>query len=161
MIINLVKLIMRFAFYAAAAIAACGANAANLQDLLDDDFTLIQIAEHVAALPADEMDTLSQLITEVEDRDFTAEEGNLAQTILEGNLLQSDLDTIANYIVHLREDQIHHIAERVKEGEQPMVMKALQDAGANIVKLGGSDGPGPAMQGREIIRPIAARPMGH
>ena len=55
----LVKLIMRFTFYAAAAIAACNVSAVQLQDALDDSFQLIQVAEQVAALPAEEMETLS------------------------------------------------------------------------------------------------------
>jgi len=151
---------MRFSFYAVAALSACSASALSLQTQLDDEQNLAQVADYVSALPLEDQDTLSQLITELEIRadEPLEEDGALAQTILEGNLLQNDLNTIAEYIVHLREDQIHHIAERVKS-----------DGETELVKVG--SGPAPVAirrptpcaaataSGPTIIRPVAVRPQ--
>ena len=72
------KFIMRFAFYAAAAISA--ANAVQLKDEADDVFNLIQVAEQLSSLAQMQEDgeLLGQVITEVQGQDFTDEEGNLA-----------------------------------------------------------------------------------
>ena len=40
-----------------------------------------------------------------------------AQSGITAAVLEQDLETIAEYIVHLREDQIHKIAVQVKQDE--------------------------------------------
>ena len=40
-----------------------------------------------------------------------------AQSGISAAVLEQDLETIAEYIVHLREDQIHKIAVQVKQDE--------------------------------------------
>lgn len=51
-----------------------------------------------------------------------AERESYAQTGIDLELLNEDLETIANYIVHLKQEELHEIAVKLKNGHPPEII---------------------------------------
>lgn len=105
---------MRFSFFAAAVFAVTSFTESNAVSLetetkSESELAVEQITGYINGLPEDQMAELGQILSEItENMDY--EYDDLSQTDLSGAVLEDDLETIAEYIVHLKKDEIHDIA---------------------------------------------------